>query len=289
MNRELGEFLRTRRARVRPDQVGLPEHGRRRVPGLRRDELARLAGVSVEYYVRLEQGRGPNVSDAVLDALAVALRLDPTEHAHLRDLARPARRGPAPVRRAELVRPGLRLLLDSMADVPAFVLGARMDVLAWNDLGDAVGGFAALPPEHRNAARQVFLDPAAREYYPQWPVVAAETVAYLRLSAGRRAADPKLAALVGELSLADPVFRELWAAHEVQEKTHGRKLVDHPVVGRLDLRYETLALPGDPDQVLVAYLAEPGSATAERLALLASWAAGPHSPDRVADRAATAE
>jgi transcriptional regulator with XRE-family HTH domain len=265
---ELGDFLRTRRARIQPAEVGMRSTGRRRVPGLRRDELASLAGVSVEYYVRLEQGRAPNVSDSVLDALATVLALDETERDHLRDLARPIRK-PARAPRQPKLREGVRLLLDSMTTTPAFVLGRRMDVVGWNSLADAIGGWSTT----RNTARHLFLDPKARDFYPEWDRVAEETVAYLRLDAGRHPKDPKLAALVGELSIADETFRRLWAAHDVKEKTFGRKLINHPIVGELDLRYETLALPGDPDLLLVTYLAETGSPTADRLALLASWTA----------------
>lgn len=168
MDGEIGDFLRSRRARISPEDVGLNSYGRRRVPGLRREEVAQLAGVSVDYYIRLEQGRGPSVSDAVLDAIARVLRLDETEHAHLRTVARPkARKASAPsVRR---VRPGLRLLLDLFDRAPAFVLGRRMDVLAWNALGDALGGFSGLPAGERNMPRQAFLAPGARELYPDWP------------------------------------------------------------------------------------------------------------------------
>ncbi|MEU0808214.1 helix-turn-helix transcriptional regulator [Streptomyces sp. NPDC005970] len=274
----LGDFLRSRRARIRPDDVGLISHGRRRVPGLRREEVAQLAGVSVDYYVRLEQGRGTNVSDAVLDAVARVLRLNEAEHTHLRDLARP-RRGPgrgAAGRRAggQRVRTGVHTLMETMTGTPAFLLGRRMDVLAWNALADAVSGFSAMPEGERNAARHTFLDPAARELYAEWPTVAAETVGYLRLDAGRHPDDPLMASLIGELAMKNETFRRLWADHPVKEKTHGLKRLRHPVVGDLELSYETLALPGDPDQLLVTYAAVPGSAAAEKLAVLASWSAG---------------
>jgi transcriptional regulator with XRE-family HTH domain len=279
MSSDLGEFLRARRALIGPEEAGLPVFGRRRVPGLRREEVAQLAGVSVDYYVRLEQGRGTGVSDAVLDALARVLRLDEVEHSHLRALARPGRgtrrtRTGAP----PLPRPGVRLLLDSFA-APAFLLGPRMDVLAWNVLADAVSGFSARPEEARNQARYTFLDPGARDYFTDWPTVAAETVAHLRLYAGRRPGDRRLAALIGELSLDSDDFRRLWAGHQVKEKTHGVKRLRHPVAGDLDLGYETLALPGEPDQVLVVYTAPPESATAEKLAILSSWTADPTPPD----------
>ncbi|MFF1902248.1 helix-turn-helix transcriptional regulator [Kitasatospora sp. NPDC058218] len=272
MENTVGDFLRSRRARIRPEEVGLPSHGRRRVQGLRREEVAQLAGVSVDYYIRLEQGRGASASDAVLAAVARVLRLDEVEAAHLHALARPPRPAAA-VRGGQQVREGTRLLLDLMAGVPAFVLGRRMDVLAWNALGDAVQGFSALAPEQRNAARLAFLDPAAREFYPQWDAVAAETVAYLRLDAGRYPEDARLAALVGELSVRSEEFRRLWADHQVKQKTHGVKLIRHPLVGVLDFGYETLAVNGSADQLLVTYTAPPGSPTAQKLAMLASWTA----------------
>ncbi|MEV8568109.1 helix-turn-helix transcriptional regulator [Streptomyces sp. NPDC051322] len=268
MDGELGDFLRSRRARIQPEEVGLPAHGRRRVPGLRREEVAQLAGVSVDYYIRLEQGRGTSVSDAVLEAVGRVLRLDGTEQQYLREVARPRRTSPVVRQR---VRPGLQLLLDTIERAPAFVLGRRMDVLGWNALADAVNGFGRMTPQNRNMPRQVFLTPEARELYPEWDAVAAETVAHLRLDAGRHPDDKQLAALVGELSLKSDDFRRLWADHLVKEKTYGVKRIAHPVVGELSLPYETLALPGDPDQLLVAYTPQPGSATAERLALLGSW------------------
>jgi transcriptional regulator with XRE-family HTH domain len=246
------------------------------VPGLRREEVAQLAGVSVDYYIRLEQGRGPSVSDAVLDAIARVLRLDETELAYLHTVARPSakERGERPAA-AQRVRPGLRLLLDTIDRAPAFVLGRRMDVLAWNALGDAVVGFSRMPAAARNMPRQVFLEPAARELYPEWAAVAAETVAHLRLDAGLHPTDKQLATLVGELSLRSEDFRRLWADHQVKAKTYGVKRIQHPVAGKLTLPYETLALPGDPDQSLVVYTPEPDTETAERIALLASWAVAP--------------
>ncbi|MGW4912080.1 helix-turn-helix transcriptional regulator [Streptomyces sp. NPDC004270] len=280
MDGDLGDFLRSRRARIRPEEVGLPSHGRRRVPGLRREEVAQLAGVSVDYYIRLEQGRGPGgpartksggVSDAVLDAIARVLRLDETEHAYLRTVARPGRKGtgrPAGPR----VRLGVQLLLDGMDRTPAFVLGRRMDVLAWNTLGDAVNGFSRLAPAERNIPRHVFLDPAAADFYPDWAAAAAQTVANLRIDAGRHPDDPRMAALIGELSLKSADFRRLWADHEVKACAYGVKRIQHPVAGLLVLPYETLTVPTAPDQTLVAYTPERGSETAERLALLGSWA-----------------
>ncbi|MGW1411394.1 helix-turn-helix transcriptional regulator [Streptomyces sp. NPDC002403] len=277
MDADLGDFLRSRRARIQPEEVGLQAYGRRRVPGLRREEVAQLAGVSVDYYIRLEQGRGPSVSDTVLDAIARVLRLDETEHTYLRTVARPKARASAPAG-AQRVRPGLRLLLDTLATAPAFVLGRRMDVLAWNTLGDALVGFSRMPAAERNMPRQVFLRPAARELYPDWAAVAAETVAHLRLDAGLHPDDKQLATLVGELSLRSDDFRRLWADHQVKSKTYGVKRIDHPVVGELVLPYETLAAAGDPGQCLVVYTPEPGSETAARVALLASGPAAPSAP-----------
>ncbi|GAB7182277.1 helix-turn-helix transcriptional regulator [Kitasatospora sp. Ki12] len=290
MENTLGDFLRSRRARILPEEVGLPSHGRRRVQGLRREEVAQLAGVSVDYYVRLEQGRGGSASDAVLDAVARVLRLDAVEAAHLRSLVRPSRAPAAGTtgrgRARQQVRPGTRLLLDLMTGVPAFVLGRRMDVLAWNALGDAVNGFstrtgggsaagggAGGPDGPPNQARHAFLDPAARDHYRQWDAVAAETVSYLRRDAGLHPEDPALSTLVGELSVRSEEFRRLWADHCVREKTHGVKLVRHPLVGDLDFGYETLGVNGSPDQLLVVYTAPVGSPTAQKLALLASWTA----------------
>ncbi|MGW0422439.1 helix-turn-helix transcriptional regulator [Streptomyces sp. NPDC003015] len=270
MNGDLGDFLRSRRARIRPEEVGLPSHGRRRVPGLRREEVAQLAGVSVDYYIRLEQGRGPSVSDAVLDAVARVLRLDETERDYLHAVARPRRQAARPP--SPRVRPGVQLLLDSMDRTPAFVLDRRMTVLAWNALADAVFGYSGTTAKARSIPRQVFLDPAARDLYPEWQAVAAQCVAHLRVLAGHHQDDRELTSLVGELSLKSEDFRRLWADHQVKECAYGVKRVQHPVAGLLVFPYETLTVPGDGDQSLLVYTPEPGSETAERLALLGSWA-----------------
>jgi transcriptional regulator with XRE-family HTH domain len=271
-DRALGEFLKSRRSRLDPEDVGVATFGRRRVPGLRREEVARLAGVSVDYYVRLEQGRAAHPSEIVLESIARALRLDDVERAHLHGLAKPAlprRRPPG----RERVRPGLRRLLDRLEGVPAFVLGRRMDVLAWNRLGAALlADFDGLPPRERNMPRLLFLDPGSRGYYPEWEQVARETVGVLRRLAGRYPDDTALAELVGELSMKSEPFRRWWAAGDVREKTHGRKLIHHPLVGELELEYETLALPDAPDQLLVTYTAHAGSPSQTSLDLLASWA-----------------
>ncbi|MFF6915206.1 helix-turn-helix domain-containing protein [Streptomyces sp. NPDC012466] len=280
MDGELGDFLRSRRARIRPEEVGLPSYGRRRVPGLRREEVAQLAGVSVDYYIRLEQGRGPGgpsrtksggVSDAVLDAIARVLRLDGAEREYLRAVARPRRRagqGPGSSR----VRPGVQLLLDGMDRNPAYVLDHRLEVLAWNALADALLGFGG--PGDLSLPRRVFLDPASHELYPDRAEIAAQTVAHLRLQAGHHPGDPVTGELVAELTRSSQEFRHLWADHLVKPCDHGVKLLRHPVAGLLTLPYETFTIPAAPDQTIVAYTPEPGSETAERLALLGSWAAG---------------
>ncbi|MGD6743645.1 helix-turn-helix domain-containing protein [Streptomyces sp. BH106] len=274
---ELSEFLRTRRARLKPEDVGLASMGRhRRVPGLRREELAQLAGVSVAYYTRLEQGNGRNVSAEVLDAIARALRLSDTEHAHLVHLASPTRqrrRSPAP-KRQQQVRPALRHLLDSLEGVPAYIGGARSDILAWNRMAAALfGDWGRMPRAERNWARLTFLNPDYRELFVDWDSKATDMVSYLRLYAGRNPEDPELSALVGELSVKSEEFRRLWATHDVKEKGHGVKRMRHPLVGELTLAYETLHLPDDDGQFLSVYHPEPGTASAEALRLLASWGA----------------
>ncbi|WP_327099108.1 helix-turn-helix transcriptional regulator [Nocardia vinacea] len=270
---ELGEFLRSRRARLRPEELGLPDYGgRRRVPGLRREELAQLAGVSVDHYVRLEQGRTLHFSEAVLDAVARALRLNDVERQHFYRLARPWSEGDH-ADGSQQVRPGLRRLLDSAADVPAYIVGRNTDVLAWNRLAAAlITDFGALPPTQRNLARLVFLDEGMRSLYADWPQKTRDVAAYLRLDAGRHPDDPETAALLDELSAASAEFRTAWAEHHLKDKTHGRYVYRHPVVGELDLGFETLRLPDDPDQALIAHTVEEGSPSHTALRLLASWA-----------------
>jgi transcriptional regulator with XRE-family HTH domain len=273
---ELGEFLRSRRARLRPEELGLPDYGgRRRVPGLRREELARLAGVSVDHYVRLEQGRTLHFSEEVLDAVARALRLDSVERDHLYRLARPWS-GPEPGEgppRPQQVRPGLSRLLDSVADVPAYVVGRNTDVLAWNRLAAAlITDFGALPPRMRNLARLVVLDEGMRELYADWPGKVRDVAGYLRLDAARHPGDPRTAELVDQLVAVSVEFRDAWAEHRIKDKTHGRYVYRHPVVGQVDLGFETLRLPDDPDQALIAHTVEEGSPSETRLRLLAAWA-----------------
>ncbi|MFG1703783.1 helix-turn-helix transcriptional regulator [Nonomuraea sp. M3C6] len=270
-NGELREFLRSRRARVTPDQAGLaPQRGTRRVPGLRREEVAQLAGVSVDYYIRLERGRNLNVSAAVLDALARALRLTDAERDHLFDLARrgrPRLRSLPPQR----VRPGLLRVLESMTDIPALVVGRRLDVLAANRMGRAlITDFDTLPERERNMARYMFLTPAARRLYIDWETGARDTVAALRLYAGRNPDDRRLAELIGELSLRDEDFRRWWAEHDVLRHSHGVKRLHHPVAGDLTLNYEALAVSDDPEQSLGLYTTEPDSPSEQALRLLSS-------------------
>jgi transcriptional regulator with XRE-family HTH domain len=272
-NIELREFLRSRRAKITPEEAGLAPHpGARRVPGLRREEVAHLAGVSVDYYVRLERGRNLNVSESVLDAIARALRLSDLERTHLFTLAKPSRARPRALP-SQRVRPGLRLVLDSLTDVPALVLGRRMDVLATNRMARALyADFAALPARSRNMARLIFLDDTIRSLYVDWEGAARGVVASLHLYAGRHPHDPALAELVGELSVRDQDFRHWWADHDVFERTHGVKHYRHPVVGELILGYEAFTPADDPDQTLGISTVEPGSPSEERLRLLASWA-----------------
>ncbi|MGV9251023.1 helix-turn-helix domain-containing protein [Streptomyces sp. NPDC003697] len=271
---ELSEFLRTRRARLTPQDVGLPDYGRqRRVPGLRREELARLAGVSVAYYTRLEQGNGRNVSAEVLDSIARALRLTDAEHAHLTHLAKPKpkHKKKAAVR-TQQVRTSLRRLLDTLDGVPAYIVGRRAEILAWNRMTAAVfGDWSELPVQDRNWARLVFLDACYRDLYVDWEQKAIDIVCALRMEAGCCPDDPRLSALVGELSVKSEDFRRLWAKHDVKEKSHGVKRLRHPLVGELVLQYESFRLPDDSEQSLLVYHAEPASPSAEALRLLASW------------------
>ncbi|MDX6537017.1 MAG: hypothetical protein QOD37_1358 [Gaiellales bacterium] len=270
---DLGAFLQARRGRVQPDQVGIQVYGRRRVSGLRREELASLAGVSVDYYVRLEQGRAVNPSEEVLDAIAQVLTLDETERVHLHRLGRPGRRRRRTDQAVELVRPGIARLLEGLDSVPAYVVGRRLDVIGWTSVGSALlGDFASLPRAKRNLARLVFFDSATRALLPDWDDVAQETVGLLRLAAGRNPNDPGLAALIDELLEAHEAFRRMWGDHEVAEMTSGTRRFRHPVVGDLTLSFEALAVPDDASQMLVIYSAKPGSADDSALRLLAAWA-----------------
>ncbi|MES4905965.1 MULTISPECIES: helix-turn-helix transcriptional regulator [unclassified Streptomyces] len=267
--RALGGFLRARRGRVAPEHVGIAGGGRRRVRGLRREELAQLAGISVDYYVRLEQGRATQPSPEVLDALARALGLDAAERTHLATLAG-TRGGPPPEAR---VSPLLRQVLDSMAGVPAFVTNHRLDVLAWNDLGgELIGGLSDPGRRDHNQARYFFLDPASRTVFPEWEDRAAESVGQLRVSAGRYPEDADLAALITDLSTHSADFRRIWATGEVVMCGAGRKRLRHPEAGLLTLNYETLhvpAAPGETGLMMHVFGAEARSHEAAALARLA--------------------
>lgn len=277
--RQLGQFLQTRRSQLRPEDVGLPAYGeRRRVAGLRREELAQLAGVSASYYSRLEQGQSSNASPEVLDAIATALRLDDAERRHLHDLASGARRRPAARRSApERVTPAVRQLMAAIGDVPVLVLGRRSDVLAWNRAGHAL--FAGhLDPEspdrpgsRPNMARLVFLDAHTRELYADWPAKARAVVGTLRLTSGRFPDDPALAALIGELSVKSSEFRRMWADHRVKSGVDPVYDMRHPLVGAMSVTQQSLRT--EQDQQIVVATCEAGSPSRAALALLIHSAA----------------
>jgi transcriptional regulator with XRE-family HTH domain len=290
---EIRQFLASRRARITPEQAGLPAYGgNRRVAGLRREEVALLAGVSVDYYTRMERGKLGGVSEAVLDALARALQLDEAERGHLFDLARAANPTPRTRRRPaqQRVRPGVQRILDAIADAPADVRNGRRDILAANRLGYALYSEMYVDPVRpANLARFVFLSPRARDFFPGWEGTANDLVANLRTEAGRNPYDRGLQDLVGELSTRSQEFRTRWAAHNVRQHQTGRKRLHHPVVGDLELTYEVLALPADPGLSLVVYGTEPGSPSHDALKLLASWAATLDQPDQPATAPAPEE
>jgi transcriptional regulator with XRE-family HTH domain len=274
---DVREFLESRRARITPERAGLPDYGGiRRVPGLRRGEVAMLAGVSAEYYTRLERGNLSGVSESVLESLSRALELDEAERSHLFDLARAASASPtrARRRRPQHVRASVQRILDAMTGAPAFVRNDRLDVLATNQLGRAL-----YSPLYENAvgqinhARFIFLDPAAHEFWGNWDKAASDTVAILRQEAGRDPHDRALSDLIGELSTRSETFRTLWAEHNVRFHRTGTKVFHHPVVGDIELSFEGMELPGDSGLTLLAYSAEPGTPSADALTMLASWAA----------------
>jgi transcriptional regulator with XRE-family HTH domain len=272
---DIAEFLSSRRAKVTPEQAGLPSYGKRRVPGLRREEVASLAGVSIDYYKRLERGNLGGASDMVLEALARALQLDDAERTHLFDLARAL--GPAAPRRRRPVqrriRPPVQRMLDQMG-TPAIVRNAHSDYVAANALGRALyAPVFASREQPANSARFTFLDPAAVEFYSDWGRVASELVAHLRSEAGRNPYDRGLSDLVGELSTRSAEFRTQWAAHNVRFHRTGTKRLHHPEVGDLELSYEAMELAADSGLTLNVYTAEAGSASQQALDLLASWTA----------------
>lgn len=273
----LGEFLRNRRALLQPEDVGLPNHGtRRRVPGLRREELALLAGVSITYYTHLEQGQSTNASDSVLDSLARALRLTADEHAHLRDLARPPKGKRARSPRPEYARAATRRLIGAMPQVPAVVLDGRNNVLAWNPLGHALlaGHLDAASPDDAavrpNLTRMLFLDPHTRELYTDWRAEARTALSALRLVAGRHPDDRALAELIGSLMLQSPDFANLWSKHPVRDCTVGTKAMHHPAVGPLSLDFENLHLSDGTGHRMMLYSAPEGSPSDAGLRLLSA-------------------
>jgi transcriptional regulator with XRE-family HTH domain len=285
---EVKAFLSSRRAKVTPEQAGLTAYSRsRRVPGLRRSEVADLAGVSVEYYARLERGNLSGVSDSVLDALARALQLDEAESAHLLALARGA--GPAARSRrkppAQLVRPSVARVLDLMTEIPAFVNNRRLDVLAANPLAQALyAPLFADPAVPANHARFAFLNPGAHDFWLDWEGIANDTVAILRTEAGRDPYDRALTDLVGELGTRSEAFRVRWASHDVRLHRTGLKHFHHPVVGDLHLSFEAMELAADPGQTLTLLSAEAGSSNDDALRLLGSWAATHDPADALATR-----
>jgi transcriptional regulator with XRE-family HTH domain len=273
---EIREFLTTRRARVTPERAGLPVYGgTRRVPGLRREEVSMLAGVSVDYYTRLERGNLKGVSESVLEALARALQLDEAERAHLFDLARAAGPVARPRRRsAQRIRPSVQRILDAMTGAPAFAQNGRLDILASNSLGRALYSEMFVDPARpANHARFVFLNPRSHGFFRDWDRAANDTVAILRSEAGRDPYDRALSDLVGELSTRSDEFRTRWAAHNVRIHRTGVKDFHHPVVGDLSLTYEMMELTADTGLAILAYSAEPNSRSDEALQLLGSWAA----------------
>ncbi|WP_329577426.1 helix-turn-helix transcriptional regulator [Streptomyces sp. NBC_01361] len=271
---EVREFLRTRRDRLTPEQAGIIGGGRRRLPGLRRDEVAMLAGMSVDYYAKMERGNLAGVSAEVLDALARALRLDEAETEHLLDLARAA--GPTPARRRSrpaqpTVRPSLQRFLDAITGAPAWISNQRSDVLATNQLGHALLAPMLDDPDcGNNIARFTFLSPAARNFFPDWENVADATAAALRTAAGRNPRDKGLSDLIGELVTRSDAFNRRWSAHGVSLHRSGSKHIRHPEVGDLEFVYERVELPDDPGLAMVAYTSAAGSSTEERIRLLGS-------------------
>ncbi|AGZ41013.1 helix-turn-helix transcriptional regulator [Actinoplanes friuliensis] len=281
---ETRDFLTTRRARITPAQAGLPSYGTsRRVPGLRREEAAMLAGVSVDYYTRLERGNLSGVSDNVLEALVRALHLDEAERDHLYDLARQANAGPrarATRRRTTAsLRPAVQQLLDAMTSAPSYVRNGRLDILGANNLARAVFAPVFRTTAGRpNLARFIFLDPASQDFYRDWEQLAEDVVALLRGEAGRNPYDKDLTDLIGELSTRNDRFPTWWAAHDVRLHRSGVKRLHHPLVGDLTLSYESMDLTADQGLRLNAYSAQPASPDQDALNLIASWAASPTSP-----------
>jgi transcriptional regulator with XRE-family HTH domain len=285
---DIREFLATRRARLTPVQAGLPAFGRtRRVPGLRREEVALLAGISVEYYTRLERGNARGVSDDVLESVSRALQLDEAEHAHLIDLVRTANieRPPRKTATPSLVRPSIRRVIDAMSEIPAFVGNGRLDVLYANPLFEALHSELYRDPARPvNTGRFMFLDPRARTFYVDWEMLAKDVVASLHGEAGRNPYDRALSDLIGLLSTRSEEFRVHWARHDVRFHRSGTKRFRHPLVGELTLAFERLELPADPGLAIVTYSAEPGSSSEAALVELARWASTRERLSPVAER-----
>jgi transcriptional regulator with XRE-family HTH domain len=269
---EFGEYLRLRRGMITAAQAGVIDDGRRRVPGLRRDEVAHRVAVSVDYYTRLEQGRVGRPSDSVLEALARTLELGPAEHAHLYDLAAPIPTKPAAkaVRtRRRVVRPELSRIVERVPGVPAVIMDDHTEIICWNPLAAALlGGEPDLSTGPQFMARLLFLDPLTAARHLDWDTAARDTVGILRMAAGRDPHDPALAALIGELSLRSDAFRHLWASHHVHEKTHGTKAFHHPDIGDIHLDYESFRVPGPEHYTLVLYTPAPDSPAQDALTLL---------------------
>ena len=270
--RELGDFLRAKRSRLRPQDVGLEPGGRRKVAGLRREELALLAGLSTDYYQRMEQGREVRPSDEVLDAIASALGLDDAESRHLFTLAWAARRpAPTPGRRGPETVPETTRRLLEVLDTPALVLGRHLDVLAYNRLAVALlGDPGAVPADRLNMLTLIFSDPESPLLCADWEDMAVQYIGMMRAAVATDPAHPRATTIIGRLSIESAEFRRLWARHDVTEEVHGTKTFGHPEVGGITLDWDTYPLPGSPGPVLLVYTAEPGSPSAERLQLLAS-------------------
>jgi len=275
---DISEFLTSRRAKLSPEQAGIPDFGgRRRVPGLRREEVALIAGMSAEYYKRLERGNATGVSEAVIDGISRALQLDEAERDHLYELVRTANAGAHPQRRRQArktqLSAGMQQTIDAMSTVPVFIQNGRLDAVATNPLGRAL--FATMLDDARppvNAARFVFLDPRAQDFYVDWEGNTRQIVAILRAAAGRSPYDRQLSDLVGELSTRSDLFRKLWGAHDVREHRTGLKSINHPTVGRLDLTFQGMDLSSDRGLQMLVFSAEPGSPSFDGLQLLANWA-----------------
>lgn len=266
---DLGHFLKSRRDRLRPDQLGIrPSGQRRRVSGLRREELAPLAGIGVDYYTRLEQGRAGHVSPEVIDGLADALRFDPSEREYVHNLNRPPR--PTITCGPPRVRPAMRHLLASITETPGYILGPTADVIAWNDLAAALfGDFGALPDDRRNWSHLLFLEPSIRRLLTQWMEGCRDNVAFLRLQTSRHPGHEGLVELIKRMLADSDLFRELWDQHDVADKAHSEHLFHHPVVGDLTLAFQAMAMPNEPGQALITYTPEPGSPSAAALHRLA--------------------